>query len=186
MSSFINKMVLVKEAVRERPCGLDSLGDLLQVVLDLQYEMNNNNKENIIIAEERRRLHNPRKFTAKGLPLARFTPRLNGPMSPGKKSRDGHRGGPTFEAYGCITSASEIGKLFGCLSKEKVHDRIAYLSDRGLLEFKTYEPKYKKQTMKLKPYWYTMLKVTEKGLKFMELYKEMDRMLLKVEEEEVE
>ena len=54
MSSFINKMVLVKEAVRERPCGLDSLGDLLQVVLDLQYEMNNNNKENIIIAEEKK------------------------------------------------------------------------------------------------------------------------------------
>lgn len=175
--SFINKMVLVKEVINERPCGLDSLEDLLQVVLDLH-------EESITIERE---LHNrhyrPRKFTAKGLPLARFTPRLNGPMSPGKKSRDGHRGGPTFEAYGCVTSASEIGKLFGCLCKEKVHARVVYLAERGLLEFKTYEPKYKKQTMKLKPYWYTMLKVTEKGLKFMELYKEMDRMLLKEIEE---
>lgn len=168
--SFINKMVLVKEVINERPCSLDTLGDLLQVVLDLQHDDD--------FVSMGRQFSHPRKFTAKGLPLARFTPRLNGPMSPGKKSRDGHRGGPTFEAYGCVTSASEIGKLFGCLSKEKVHARVVYLADRGLLEFKTYEPKYKKQNMKLKPYWYTMLKVTEKGLKFMELYKEMDRMLL--------
>lgn len=161
-------MVLSAKEVfqRSQQYNLDMLYDLLQVVLDL--------KDGAIPMV---RPSHIRKFTVKGLPLARFTPRLNGPMNPGKRMRDGHRGQPTFEAYGCITSASEIGKLFGTLSKEKMHARIVYMAECGLLEFATYIPKYNKANMKPKPYWYTKLEVTSQGFRFMELYEEMNKLM---------
>lgn len=170
------------------PYNLDVLYDLLQVVLDLEKDVGGSSSSSLhhhtssidkqqLPSSSSSSLHK-RKYTVRGHPLSGFTPRLNGPMNPGRKMRDGHRGGPTFEAYGCITSASEIGKLFGCLSKEKMHARVTYLTDRGLLEFETYKPKYKKVNMKQKPYWYTKLKVTDKGLKFMSLQEEMEKMLV--------
>jgi hypothetical protein len=81
------------------------------------------------------------------------------------------RGQPCFEDYGCITSASQIGKSFGCLSPVKIHARISFLGSCGILEYETYKPKYKKLNLKEKPYWYTKLEVTQdKGKRFIELY----------------
>lgn len=155
--------------------NLDMLYDLLQVIRDL--------KCGVMPLEM---IYRRRTLNVKNRPMADFCPRYNGPMSPGRRMRDGQRGRPTFEAYGCITSASEMGKLFGTLSKEKMHARILYLAERGLLEFETYTPKYNKANMKLKPYWYTRLEVTDLGLRFMELYEKMNElmMILIVEEDD--
>lgn len=146
--------------------NLDMLYDLLQVIRDL--------KTDVMPLEM---IYRRRTLNVKNRPMASFCPRYNGPMSPGRRMRDGMRGQPTFEAYGCITSASEIGKLFGTLSKEKMHARIVYLAERNLLEFATYIPKYNKANMKQKPYWYTKLEVTSQGLKFMEIYEEMNKLI---------
>lgn len=107
-----------------------------------------------------------------------FAPRSNGSANPGIRNSDGHRGGPTFEQFGCVASASEIGKQFGCLHPILVFERIQYLADCGLVEYETYKPKYKKQNLKERPYWFTKLKVTEKGKRYLDIYKAMIDMLL--------
>jgi hypothetical protein len=127
------------------------------------------------------------RLTTKGFPMSPFAPIVNGSANPGMRNSDGHRGGPSFEQYGCITSASEIGKQFGTLNPRIVHRRISFLADCGLVEYDTYKPKYRKQNLKERPSWYTKLLVTEKGKRFMDVYKAMVDMLLEkvvvVEEE---
>jgi hypothetical protein len=127
------------------------------------------------------------RLTTKGKPMNPFAPIANGSANPGIRNSDGHRGGPSFEQYGCITSASEIGKQFGCLNPVAVHTRISFLRDCGLVEVETYKPKYKKQNLRERPSWYTKLKVTEKGKRYLDVYKAMIDMLMvesKSEEEE--
>lgn len=163
------RALLILEKRRKVPYNLDMLYALLQGIVDL-------NTNTVVMPLEM--IYRRRTMNVKNKPMASFCPRYNGPMSPGRRMRDGMRGQPTFEAYGCVTSASELGKSFGCLSKEKMHARVTYLADRGLLEFETYKPKYKKVNMKQKPYWYTKLKVTDVGLRFMRLYEEMTKMIM--------
>jgi hypothetical protein len=98
-----------------------------------------------------------------------FSGRGKSSLYPGRGT--GERGQPTFEDYDCVTSASQIGKSFGCLSARKIHSRIEFLGKCGILEYETYKPKYRKRNMKEKPYWYTKLAITEeKGKRFIELY----------------
>jgi hypothetical protein len=107
-------------------------------------------------------------FVGRGMPGAKLF----------KRNRDGMRGGLTFEEVGCITSASEIGKAFGTISAPKIHARIDYLAQCGLIEYDTYKPKYKKVKLKERPYWYTKLVVTPKGLEYMKIYNKMVEMML--------
>lgn len=96
-----------------------------------------------------------------------------------RRDRDGQRGGATFEDYGCITSASELGKSFGTLAAPKMHSRIMYLESCGLLAVETYNHKNKRfnRKNKFRPYWYVRLELTEKGERFMQIYEAMDEIL---------
>jgi hypothetical protein len=124
-----------------------------------------------------------KRLTTKGKPMNPFAPIVNGSANPGIRNSDGHRGGPSFEQYGCITSDSEIGKQFGCLNAKSVHERIAYLRDRGLIEFETYKPKFKKLNLKERPSWYSKLVVTPLGRYYLDVYKKMVDMLLEKTED---
>ena len=147
------------------PYSLDTVYDTLKVILELE-------------SAAAMPVERIKRKGYRGQPLSHFTPRLNGPMNPGRRNRDGHRGQPTFEMYGCITSASEIGKLFGTISAIKIHERIDYLAKCGLVEYEFYKPKYKTKNMKDKPFWYTRLNITDKAKLLMELYKKMSNSII--------
>ena len=87
-------------------------------------------------------------------------------------------GAPSFEDYGCITSAAELSKSYNCMKSVDLHERIEFLAECGLLEFETYKPKLKRQRQRAHPYWYTKLRITEKGRKYIEMYSEMLNIML--------
>src|SRR5690242_20754660 len=48
-------------------------------------------------------------------------------------SRDGRLTHVTFDRYGCVTSAADLSKSFGCLAASKMHERILFLEACGLI-----------------------------------------------------
>jgi hypothetical protein len=95
---------------------------------------------------------------------------------------NGYRGALPFESYGCIISAVELSRrVHHVMSSKMFHENcIMFLHSCGLLEYEIYEPRFKRSTSILRPYWYTRLQTTERGKRFVELFEYIEEMMKKL------